>query len=355
MDFTIVLLIAFVTGVVLGFLFQKGQFCMTLMLTESVFFKSHKRIAGFVGAILVSVVLFNFATFLGVNDNFNLLRQVGVNPKFFQAPLAIDRSLIGGLIFGFGMILAGGCVAGVLFRIGEGQLSSVIAFFGIMAGFATAIALEIVGVIGLEASLYPPGVLLSHILQVPFIPLVTLTAVFLLALLLALLRNARSRVFLAILLVFFLAIVLLYYSELQSIQSIAPLVELNEKQVEIDRFISSFHVAVSNRSTAKIVPFFTDDALMVLQDGRLIRNVTMIKSYYEKEFVLYHQYIIYGKVSSIQVADNKATAVYNSGLRSWSLGATQPPYIPYRETFTLIRIADAWKIESLVLNARGSE
>lgn len=329
---------------------------MTLMLTESVFFKNHRRLAGLILAILVSTILFNIAVFLNAVDRLNLLSGIGVDPAFFQPPLVIERSLVGGLTFGIGMILAGGCVAGVLFRIGEGQMSSAISFLGLMAGFAVAIILETIGVLGPEISLYPPGTLLSQILQVPHAFLVVLATAFLLAVLAALHRGASWKALLVILIVFSIAASgLYYYGRTEAVQPTTPPLQLTEEQVEIDRLINAFHVAVSNRSVTKAVSFFTDDAIMVLPDGTLVRNASMIRRYYEGEFTRYHQYIVYGKAARIEVTDNRATAIYSSGLRAWTLGATQPPYIPYRETFTLVRLGDTWKIETLVMTARGAE
>jgi uncharacterized membrane protein YedE/YeeE len=42
--------------------------------------------------------------------------------------------IAGGAIFGFGMVLAGGCVSGSLYRIGEGYVGSAVAMLGILAG-----------------------------------------------------------------------------------------------------------------------------------------------------------------------------------------------------------------------------
>lgn len=329
---------------------------MTLMLTESVLFRNHRRLAGLILAILLSTILFNMVVFLNAVDQLNLLSSVGVDPSFFQAPLVVERDLIGGLIFGFGMILAGGCVAGVLFRMGEGQLSSAISFLGLIAGFVVAIVFENVGVLGPEISLYPAETLLPHILQIPSAFLVVLAAAFLLALLAALRRGASWRALFIILIVFFVAASgLYYYGRTEAVQPTTPPLHLSEEQVEIDRFINAFHVAVSNRSADKAIAFFTDDAIVVLPDGSLIQNASMIRNYYEEEFIRYHQYIVYGRASRIDVLDNRATTTYSSGLRAWTLGATQPPYIPYRETFTLVRIGDTWLIETLVMTARGAE
>jgi ketosteroid isomerase-like protein len=326
------------------------------MLTESVFFKSHRRLAGLILVVLISTIIFNIAAFFNTVDRLNVLSGIGVDPAFFRAPLVIERDLVGGLIFGLGMILAGGCVAGVLFRIGEGQLSSAISFLGLMTGFAVAIILETAGVLGPEISLYPPGTLLPQVLQVQPILLVVLATGFLLAVLVALRRGASWKALLIIVIVFSIAASgMHYYGGTEAVQPTAPPLQLTEEQGEIDRFINAFHVAVSNRSAPKAVSFFTDDAIMVLPDGTLLRNVSMIRGYYEEEFTRYRQYIVYGKASRIEVTDNTATAIYSSGLRAWTLGATQPPYLPYRETFTLVRFGDTWKIETLIMTARGAE
>lgn len=46
--------------------------------------------------------------------------------------------IVGGLLFGVGMVLAGGCVSGTLYRIGEGYVGSLVALGGIGAGLVVA-------------------------------------------------------------------------------------------------------------------------------------------------------------------------------------------------------------------------
>lgn len=186
MDFTIILIIAFVIGMVLGFIFQRSQFCMTLILTESFLFRNHRRMIGLITAILFSTILFNIAVFSGLIENFNLLQNVGINPEFFKASSILERHIIGGLIFGFGMILAGGCVAGILFRIGEGQLSSVIAFIGLMSGFVGAFLLETLYLFEKSSVIYSSALVLPMILSVEPITFTIITVLFFLLIVLAL-------------------------------------------------------------------------------------------------------------------------------------------------------------------------
>jgi hypothetical protein len=42
--------------------------------------------------------------------------------------------VFGGLLFGFGMVIAGGCVSGALYRMGEGYVASWVAIGGVMIG-----------------------------------------------------------------------------------------------------------------------------------------------------------------------------------------------------------------------------
>ena len=179
MDFIIIIIIAFFIGTAFGFIFQKSQFCMTLILTESFLFNNHRRMVGLIAAIFFSIILFNLAVFSGLIENYNLLQNVGVNPSFFKAPLIFERHIVGGLIFGFGMILAGGCVAGILFRIGEGQLSSVIGFIGLMSGFAGAFLLERLYLFENSIVVYPSGLILPMIFGVESIIFTILAIIFL--------------------------------------------------------------------------------------------------------------------------------------------------------------------------------
>jgi uncharacterized membrane protein YedE/YeeE len=46
--------------------------------------------------------------------------------------------LVGGFVFGVGMVLAGGCVSGTLYRVGEGYVGSIVALAGILAGLVVS-------------------------------------------------------------------------------------------------------------------------------------------------------------------------------------------------------------------------
>src|SRR3954470_893917 len=52
-------------------------------------------------------------------------------------PLGLNLA-VGGLLFGVGMVVAGGCVSGTLYRIGEGYVASWASLLGILLGLSVA-------------------------------------------------------------------------------------------------------------------------------------------------------------------------------------------------------------------------
>lgn len=99
--------IAVVFGLVFGFLLEKGQVCFTsafrdLWLTG----RSQMAVAIFTAILISSIGNYAFI-------------QNGVNPKIAWAGL---NAVLGGLLFGIGIVIAGGCETGWMYRSVEGQV-----------------------------------------------------------------------------------------------------------------------------------------------------------------------------------------------------------------------------------------
>lgn len=118
-------------GVGFGFAMQRAAFCGSAIFSSVVLLKDARGLIGVLVAIGVSMVGFGALAAAG---------WIRPNPKpFFLLP-----ALVGGVLFGVGMVLAGGCVSGSLFKAAEGRLNSILAVVGIAVG-AT------MGVVGLLA------------------------------------------------------------------------------------------------------------------------------------------------------------------------------------------------------------
>lgn len=98
-------------GAALGFILQRGRFCVTGALREVWTSRSTRWLTAYLIAIAVNSV------------GFFVLLHFGVVHESTRAltPLA---TIIGALIFGVGIVLAGGCATGTYYRAGEGLIGS---------------------------------------------------------------------------------------------------------------------------------------------------------------------------------------------------------------------------------------
>jgi uncharacterized membrane protein YedE/YeeE len=108
-------------GVVLGFILQRGQFCMNSAFRDTIFMRDFTMFRAYLIALAIMVI---GANILGDTGMIVLKRQT-----FY--PLA---NIIGGYIFGMGMVLAEGCGSGIIYRTGEGVLSAWVAVFCFTVG-----------------------------------------------------------------------------------------------------------------------------------------------------------------------------------------------------------------------------
>lgn len=108
------ILTGLIVGAVLGIVMQRGRFCVTGMLRDIFLQKSWRTFAALLIVISVHAIGLAALTSLGV-----------IAPEYSTfAPAAV---IIGGFMFGIGIILAGGCASGTWYRSGEGLVGSWVA------------------------------------------------------------------------------------------------------------------------------------------------------------------------------------------------------------------------------------
>ena len=111
-------------GLVAGFLMHRSDYCLAGMFRDLFLFRSTLMLRTLLLLIITSMVLFESA------------RLCGLLP-FYPFPLLSSVSgtnIIGGFLFGIGMVLAGGCVVGTLYKMGAGSILSLVAFIGLLVG-----------------------------------------------------------------------------------------------------------------------------------------------------------------------------------------------------------------------------
>jgi hypothetical protein len=113
-------------GLAAGFVMHRSDFCVTASFRDMFLFRDFFLMRQMLLLIAVSMVLFEAGRLTGLitHHPFPLL----------GAPTLANA--IGGFVFGIGMVLAGGCVCGSLFKFGAGSAASLLAVIGMLAGSA---------------------------------------------------------------------------------------------------------------------------------------------------------------------------------------------------------------------------
>jgi uncharacterized protein len=116
-------LLAVPIGFLFGFFLQKGDLCASSAMSEAIMFKDTSKLWGFWVAIVTTMLSLSIIDQLGF---------ISVAPK----PFMWFSSIIGGIIFGVGMVLAGGCISGVLYKGASGNINSIMALMAVPFGVA---------------------------------------------------------------------------------------------------------------------------------------------------------------------------------------------------------------------------
>ncbi|MCK5785895.1 MAG: YeeE/YedE family protein [Candidatus Sabulitectum sp.] len=106
-------------GLFFGFVCQRSRFCLVRALREPFTSGDSKPAVGAIAGILVAMFGFTVIKFMGIRGD-----MLWVWPHFWLP------AIIGGIIFGVGMTISGGCIVGSLWRAGEGHIKLYFALIG---------------------------------------------------------------------------------------------------------------------------------------------------------------------------------------------------------------------------------
>ena len=109
----------FICGALLGFVMQRGRFCLTGGFRDMFIAKDNRMFY----ALLIAISVQSVGVFA--------LIQLGL-VQFHAGAFPWLATIVGSFIFGIGIVLAGGCATGTWYRAGEGLIGSWIALFAYM-------------------------------------------------------------------------------------------------------------------------------------------------------------------------------------------------------------------------------
>lgn len=121
-------------GLAFGYVLQRGRFCVNSAFRE-VLFQDYTMLRAYLLAVAITMIGANLIEDMGWLQHVSET-GVMVTGTLYRQGFAPYANIIGGFIFGMGIVLAGGCGSGILYRVGEGNLAYVLAVCGFFFGIA---------------------------------------------------------------------------------------------------------------------------------------------------------------------------------------------------------------------------
>lgn len=112
-------------GIAIGYTLQKSRFCFTAAFRDPM-------ITG-ITELTQSVILLMGISVIGFAAVYQISQKTHYDLTLYVIPFG-TATIVGGVLFGIGMVLAGGCITGILMRIGEGFAMQMLALVGVFVG-----------------------------------------------------------------------------------------------------------------------------------------------------------------------------------------------------------------------------
>lgn len=125
---------AIALGLSLGYVLQRGRFCLNSAFRDIIFVKDLTFFRAYLLCVVVAVIGTNLLEGFGLLRAFDQETGTYVTVELMRQNFVPLANILGGFLFGIGIVLAGGCASGIVYRIGEGQVSTMTAIIGFFFG-----------------------------------------------------------------------------------------------------------------------------------------------------------------------------------------------------------------------------
>ena len=160
--YTLLVLICLLLGLLAGVVMHRSDYCLAGIFRDLFLFRHTVMIRTLVLLVVSTMALFESA------------RQLGILP-LYPFPLLYPptpANVLGGFMFGIGMVLAGGCAVGTLYKAGAGSALSCTALGGLVAGSTLYAEIHPLWAAFIKSTTFFPGkITVSQIMGVdPLLP-----------------------------------------------------------------------------------------------------------------------------------------------------------------------------------------
>jgi uncharacterized membrane protein YedE/YeeE len=122
---------ALLAGLLFGYAAQRGGFCLTRALSNLVLSGDASIARAYLLALAVAIVGTHLLTLAGTYTPVVGIEELPTRPFRWLS------NVVGGFVFGIGMILGGGCAGSTWYRLGEGAIGAWVVLLGFALGATT--------------------------------------------------------------------------------------------------------------------------------------------------------------------------------------------------------------------------
>ncbi|MGH2364272.1 MAG: YeeE/YedE family protein [Chloroflexota bacterium] len=120
-------------GLTFGFILQRSRLCFASAFRDLFLMREGRNMKAILAGMAVASLGFAFIMQKAVPDP-----TAGALPTQAHVTPVGLYLVLGGVLFGVGMVVAGGCVSGTMYRVGEGYVASLASLGGILLGLELA-------------------------------------------------------------------------------------------------------------------------------------------------------------------------------------------------------------------------
>jgi uncharacterized protein len=125
---------AILLGLGLGYILQRGRFCLNSAFRDIIFLQDLTFFRAYLLALVVAILGTNLLESAGLIMTFDPATGSYVSTELMRQGFVPVANIAGGFLFGIGIVLAGGCASGIVYRLGEGQIAALVAIVGFFFG-----------------------------------------------------------------------------------------------------------------------------------------------------------------------------------------------------------------------------
>lgn len=126
------ILTGLIVGAAFGYVLQRGRYCVNTAFRDVIFINDFTLLRAYALGVIVTMIGANFLEDMGwlgrIEDGEFIAGEL------YRQAFVPWANIIGGYIFGMGIVLAGGCGSGILYRVGEGLVAALFAVVGFFFG-----------------------------------------------------------------------------------------------------------------------------------------------------------------------------------------------------------------------------